>query len=167
MICLTACAQQPVAAKDTETKQVGGMQIKDAPAAVEKTVLEQSAGGTLVGFTTEKENGETLYEAEMKISGHSKNLLIDASGSIRTVEEETTLSALAPAVQAEVQKSVGKSKILAMESVTKRGKLQGYELQIQDAKGEESGLNLSPAGKPQKDEEGEDEDDDDEEDAGK
>jgi predicted small lipoprotein YifL len=55
-LTLTACGQQrPVHANDTDSKPSAGIQIKDAPAAVEKTVIEQSASATLVGFTTEKE----------------------------------------------------------------------------------------------------------------
>ena len=167
LLSLSSCAQQQsVQAKDEESKQNEGLKLQGAPAAVEKTVKEQSAGGMLVGFSTEKEANETLYEAEMKINGHSKNLLIDSSGNIREVEEETTLSALPPGVQSEVQKSVGKSKILAMEAVSKAGKLVGFELRVQDAKGKESGLNLKADGRPAgKDEDGEDEDD--EEDEGK
>ena len=119
----------------------------------------------LVGFTTEKEKKETLYEAEMKSNGHSKNVLIDSNGEIREVEEEATLTALPAAVQTQVQKSVGKSKILAMESITKKGQLVGYELQVQDPKGKSSELNLKADGRVQDKEDGED--DDDEEDGGK
>jgi hypothetical protein len=75
-VALTACAPKaPVQAKDgeNESKQSTGIQIKSAPAPVEKTVLEQSAGATLVGFTTEKKKNEILYEAEMKVNGHAKN----------------------------------------------------------------------------------------------
>jgi hypothetical protein len=160
-LSLASCAQQQsVQARDEGSKQDGVVQIQGVPAAVEKTVKEQSAGGMLVGLTTEREKNVTLYEAEMKINGHSKNLLIDSSGNIREVEEETTLSALPPGVQPEVQKSVGKSKILAMESISKAGKLAGFELRVQDAKGKESTLNLRADGKPQgKDEDGEDDDD--------
>ena len=167
-LMMTACTpQQPVQAKEADSKVTtranDALEVKGAPAPVQKTVMEQSDGGTLVGFTTEKEKGETLYEAEMKVGGHSRNLLIDASGTVREVEEETELSALPKGVQAEVQKSVGKSKIMSMEAVTKSGKLAGYELRIQDAKGKESGLNLNAEGKRKaKDEDGEDDDDDEE-----
>ena len=164
LMSLSSCAQQQsVQAKDEESKQTGSVQIQGAPTAVQKTVKEQSAAGMLVGFTTEKEGNETLYEAEMKISGHSKNLLIDSSGSIREVEEETTVSDLPPGLQSEVQKSVGKSKILAMESISKAGRLVGFELRVQDSRGKESGVNLDANGKPQsKNEDGGDDDDEDE-----
>ena len=46
----------------------------DLPPAVEKTVAAQSVGATIRGFSTEKEKGQTLYEVEMTVSGHSKDV---------------------------------------------------------------------------------------------
>ncbi len=46
----------------------------DLPPAVEKTVAAQSAGATIRGFSTEKEKGQTLYEVEMTVNGHSKDI---------------------------------------------------------------------------------------------
>ena len=44
----------------------------DLPSAVEKTVAAQSQGATIKGFSTENENGQTYYEAEMAVSGTPK-----------------------------------------------------------------------------------------------
>ena len=44
----------------------------DLPPAVEKTVVEQSKGATIRGFNEEKENGQTTYEVEMVVNGHTK-----------------------------------------------------------------------------------------------
>src|SRR5260370_18610667 len=46
----------------------------DLPPAVEKTVAAQSAGATIRGFSTEKEKGQTLFEVEMTVNGHSKDI---------------------------------------------------------------------------------------------
>jgi hypothetical protein len=35
----------------------------DLPAAVEKTVAAESSGATILGFSQEKENGQTFYYA--------------------------------------------------------------------------------------------------------
>src|ERR1700686_5776069 len=66
----------------------------DLPPAVEKTVAAQSAGATVKGFSTEKEKGQTYYEAEMVVNGHSKDILIDTHGAIVEVEEEVEMTAL-------------------------------------------------------------------------
>src|SRR5438445_2856770 len=52
------------------------------PPAVEKTVAEQSQGATIVGFASEVEKGRRLYEAELKVNGLSKDILIDKDGNI-------------------------------------------------------------------------------------
>src|SRR5580704_4306046 len=59
----------------------------DLPPAVEKTVASESQGATVKGFSEERENGQTYYEAEMTVSGHSKDVLIDKDGAIVEVEE--------------------------------------------------------------------------------
>jgi uncharacterized membrane protein YkoI len=50
----------------------------ELPAAVEKTVVEQSQGATIRGFNEEKEGGQTTYEVEMVVNGHSKDVQMDA-----------------------------------------------------------------------------------------
>src|SRR6266852_2785370 len=79
----------------------------DLPPAVEKTVAAQSAGATIRGFSTEKEKGQTLYEAEMMVNGHSKDVLIAADGSIVEVEEQVALDSLSPEVKAGLQAKAG------------------------------------------------------------
>ncbi len=64
------------------------------PPAVEKTVHAQTA--TIRGFSQEKENGQTFYEAEMTVNGHSQDILMDATGAIVEVEEQVALDALPP-----------------------------------------------------------------------
>jgi len=44
----------------------------DLPTAVEKTVVAQSSGVSIQGFSEEREKGQTLYEAEMTVNGHSQ-----------------------------------------------------------------------------------------------
>jgi hypothetical protein len=49
---------------------------KDLPPAVEKTVAEQSKGATIKGFSAEVENGKKLYEVELAVDGHGKDISI-------------------------------------------------------------------------------------------
>src|SRR5580698_1256615 len=53
----------------------------DLPAGVKRTVVEQSQGATILGFSEEKENGETRYEAQLMVNGHSKDVLMDGNGA--------------------------------------------------------------------------------------
>src|ERR1700674_1482784 len=119
----------------------------DLPPAVEKTVAAQSAGATIRGFSTEKEKGQTLYEVEMTVSGHSKDVSMTADGSIVEVEEQVTLDSLSPEVKAGLQAKAGNGKITKVESLTKKDKLVAYEAQV-ETNGKKSEVQVGPDGKP-------------------
>ncbi len=97
------------------------------PPAVQKTVQEQSKGATVKGFSTEKEHGKTVYEAEMMVSGHSKDLEIAEDGTLNEIEEEIVFSSLPSNVQAALTAKAGDAKITKVESLTKHNKLVAYE----------------------------------------
>ena len=99
----------------------------ELPPAVEKTVAEQSKGATVRGFSTEVEKGKRLYEAELTVNGHGKDISMDEKGNIVEVEEEVALDALPPAVKAGLTKAAGAGTISKVESLTKGGKLVAYE----------------------------------------
>jgi uncharacterized membrane protein YkoI len=119
----------------------------ELPPAVEKTVAAQSAGATIRGFSTEKENGQTLYEVEMTVKGHSKDVSITADGSIVEVEEQVALDSLSPEVKAGLQAKAGKGKITKVESLTKKDKLVAYEAKV-ETNGKKSEVQVGPDGKP-------------------
>jgi uncharacterized membrane protein YkoI len=119
----------------------------DLPPAVEKTVAAQSAGATIRGFSTEKENGQTLYEAEMTVNGHSKSVSMSADGSIVEVEEQVALDSLSPEVKAGFKAKAGKGKILKVESLRKRDELVAYEAKV-DTNGKKTEIQIGPHGKP-------------------
>ena len=116
-------------AQDTEKK----VKMSDLPEPVRKTVREQSKGATIRGLAKETENGITSYEVELKVNGHSRDVLIDPGGAVLAVEEEVPLNALPQAVKAELLKKAGKGKILSVESITKNNVLVEYEAQVNTA----------------------------------
>jgi len=119
----------------------------DLPLAVEKTVAAQSAEATIRGFSTEKEKGQTLYEVEMTVNGHSKDISMTADGSIVEIEEQVSLDSLSPEVKAGLQAKAGAGKILKVESLTKKEKLVAYEAQV-ETNGKKSEVQVGPDGKP-------------------
>jgi uncharacterized membrane protein YkoI len=131
----------------TASAQEKKIKRSDLPPAVEKTVAAQSEGATIKGFSTEKENGETLYEAEMMVNGHSKDVLIAADGAVVEVEEQVVLDSLSADVKTGLQAKAGKGKILKVESLTKKGKLVAYEAQV-DTNGKKSEVQVGADGKP-------------------
>jgi uncharacterized membrane protein YkoI len=131
----------------TASAQEKKIKRSDLPPAVEKTVAAQSEGATIKGFSTEKEKGQTLYEVELTVNGHSKDISMAADGSIVEVEEQVVLDSLSADVKAGLQAKAGKGKILKVESLTKKGKLVAYEAQV-DTNGKKSEVQVGPDGKP-------------------
>jgi uncharacterized membrane protein YkoI len=123
------------------------IQRADLPPAVEKTVAAQSQGATIKGFSQEKENGQTFFEAEMTLNGHSKDVLIDTNGAVVEVEEQVSLDSLPAAVKDGLQAKAGKGKILKVESITKYDQLVAYEAKVATG-GKKSEVQVGTDGKP-------------------
>ena len=123
------------------------IQRSDLPAAVEKTVAAQTQGATVRGFSQEKENGQTYYEAELSVNGHSKDILIDSTGAVAEVEEQVALDSLPSAVKDGLQAKAGKGKLVKVESITKHDKLVAYEAKVSTG-GKRSEVQVGPDGKP-------------------
>ena len=97
------------------------------PAAVEKTVAQESQGATIKGFAREVENRQTFYEASLTVNGHNKDILMDKSGNIVEVEEQVSMDSLPAVVQDALKKAAGRGTIQSVESLTKNGNLVAYE----------------------------------------
>jgi hypothetical protein len=122
------------------------------PAAVEKTVQEQSKGATIKGFSTEVENGKRVYEAEMVVDGHTKDVEIAADGTLNEIEEEISFDSLPANVKAGLTTKAAGAKITKVETLTKKGKLVAYEAAT--LRGTKKGeIQVGPDGQPLKHEE--------------
>jgi uncharacterized membrane protein YkoI len=119
------------------------VQMKDLPAAVQKTVqAEEAKGAKIVGLATEVEGGKTMYEIETTTGGHSRDLLVNAAGQIVETEEETAIDAVPAAVKTALQArgTVGK-----VETVTK-GATVSYEAVV-EKNGKKTEVAVNAAGK--------------------
>jgi uncharacterized membrane protein YkoI len=113
-------------AQDSETR----VKMKDLPKPVQKTVKEQSKGASVRGLSKETDQGKTYYEVELKVKGHTKDVLIDETGAVVETEEEVAIASLPPAVKAEFEKHAANGKIQMVESITKDGAVVAYEAHI-------------------------------------
>jgi uncharacterized membrane protein YkoI len=130
-------------AQDEEKK----VKRSDLPPAVEKAVVAQSKGATIRGFSQEQENGKTIYEAELMVNGHSKDVSIDADGVVVEVEEQVGAESLSPAVRDGLQAKAGNGKVVKVEALTKKGKVVAYEAKVL-TNGKKSEVQVGPDGKP-------------------
>jgi uncharacterized membrane protein YkoI len=116
------------------TAQAQEKKIKreELPAAVEKTVAAQSQGATISGFSTEIEGGERLYEVELTVNGHGKDISMNKDGKIVEVEEEVAMDSLPAEVKAGLTKAAGRGTITKVESLSKGGRLVAYEADVKN-----------------------------------
>lgn len=117
------------------------------PLAVQRTADEQSKGAKVRGYSTEKDEGRTVYEVEMTIAGHSRDVTIDSSGAVLEVEEQVVFDSLPEAVRTGLKAAAGTGQITNVESLTKRGMLVAYEAHVRTAD-KRSEIQVGPDGKP-------------------
>lgn len=138
---LTLGLLTPAPAEETETR----VKMKDLPPAVQKTVREQSMGATIRGFSKEMEGGKTFYEVELKVGGHTKDVLMDPAGAIMTIEEEVPLASLPAAARTALEKQAGKRRIRLVESITQNDSIVAYEAHVKEG-WKESEIKVKPDG---------------------
>ena len=100
------------------------------PPAVQRTVAEQSKGATIRGFSKEVEDERTIYEMELVVAGHTKDVTMDSTGAVIEVEEQVALDSLAPAVQQAIKAQAGTATLGMVERLTKGDKVVAYEAHV-------------------------------------
>ena len=121
------------------------IKLKDLPPAVRKTVDELGKTSTLVGFAKEVEDGKTLYEAETKVNGKTRDVTIDAEGKIVTTEEEVGIETIPAPARAAIEKAAAGGKITLVEKVTS-GSAVKYEAAITPKSGKKKEVSFSADG---------------------
>jgi uncharacterized membrane protein YkoI len=118
------------------------VKMEQLPPAVQKAVKEQTLGATLVGLSTEKEKGKTVYEMETKVNGKGRDVLFDSKGTVLEVEEETDLASIPSAAKTAIEKRAAGGSIQKVETLTK-GSNVSYEAAIKTKAGKnmEFGVN--------------------------
>jgi len=105
------------------------IKMQDLPPTVQQTVKEQTKNATLVGLMKEVENGKTVFELETKVNGRGRDLMIEESGAVLSVEEEVTLDSIPAAARAAIEKQAAGGKITKVETLT-IGKTVTYEAAV-------------------------------------
>jgi hypothetical protein len=127
-------AASPVVWQES-SKEKGGesehsVKMKDLPAPVQQSVREQSRGAKIRGLSVETENGVTSYEVELLVNGHGRDVLIDPSGAVVSVEEQVALASLPADVRSAIVRSAGGGRIVLVESISKGGAVEAYEAHV-------------------------------------
>ena len=117
----------------------------DLPALVQKTADAQGAGATVVGYAKDVEKGNLVYEVQLMVAGHTKDLMIDPQGNLLEVEEEVQPDALPAGVLGSLRALAGEAAITKIESLMKHGKIVAYEAQVATGK-KHSEIQVGPDG---------------------
>jgi hypothetical protein len=125
----------------------GQLKMKDLPKAVQATVIKETQGAEIVGIGKETDAGKTVYEIETKVKGRTRDMLIDDKGVLTEVEEETDVKSLPAVVQAEVIKSIGKAKLVKLETVLNGLKVKTGLVALVDTAGTQSEVEMGLDGK--------------------
>lgn len=124
------------------------VKMHDLPPAVQQTVEEISQGAELRELTQEVENGETFYEAELKVNGRTRDVIMDPNGAVVLVEEEVDWNSVPAAVQATIEKAARGRKIQLVETLTRNNTIEAYEAHIRKGWWRELEVKVDPEGRP-------------------
>jgi hypothetical protein len=124
--------------------------LKDLPAAVQKTIEDQTKGAEIKSIGKEKENGVTQYEVETMVNGKHRDFNVDTKGVLVVVEEETTIDAIPAAAKAAIEKKVAGGKLGMVEIMTK-GTATFYEAAYTSKAGKKHEVLVKPDGTETKD----------------
>ena len=113
------------------------LQLKDLPAAVQKSVADNAKGGEIKNISMEKEKGVSQYEVETMLNGKHRDFNVDGKGALLVVEEETAIDSVPAVVKAAMVKKAGTGKITMVETVVKSGVTQ-FEAAITSKAGKKS-----------------------------
>jgi hypothetical protein len=118
-----------------QEKKGKGLQLKDLPASVQKTVQANLKGGEIRNISKEKEDGVEQYEVETMLNGKTRDFDVDTKGTLLVTEEGTTIDGIPAAAKAGILKKLGDGKLGTIETFTKPGQPMMYEASYTDKKG--------------------------------
>jgi hypothetical protein len=127
------------------------LQVKDLPAAVQKTVQDTLKGGEIKNISKEVEKGVTQYEVETMLGGKHRDFNVDAKGKLVVVEEEMDIAGIPGAARAAIEKKVAGGKLRMVESVDKGDGETLYEASYTSKAGKKGGVLVKADGTETKD----------------
>jgi uncharacterized membrane protein YkoI len=133
LVLVTAVAFSGIGAAES-------LQMKDLPAAVQKTVQDTLKGGEIKNISKEVEKGVTEYEIETMLNGKHRDFNVDAKGKLLVVEEEVDIASIPAPAKAAIEKKVAGGKVTMVESVTKPDGSTSYEASFTSKAGKKGSI---------------------------
>ncbi len=111
-------------------------------AAVQSAIKSQIQDATILGITSEKEDGKTTYEVETKVNGKGRDVSFDQKGAVVETEDAVDLNSIPADAKTALQKRAATGTITKVEKITE-GTAVSYEAAIKTKAGKsvEAGVN--------------------------
>lgn len=123
---------------------------RSLPAVVLHQAKAEAGDATIRGCVKDRENGKLTYEVETtQQDGRSKDIALDASGTVLEVEQEIMAGSLPAAVSDAIAKAADGGTAGKIESVTRGSAIASYETTI-TRNGRRREVAFSPQGAPVK-----------------
>ena len=113
------------------------------PPAVQKTAAEHSSGATVSGYTSDKVDGNMVYQMDLVVDGKTRAIVMDANGNVTAVEQEVAWNDLPEDIQKTFTTASQKGKLGAVSTVSTDGAIVAYEAYL-FIKGERSRVRVKP-----------------------
>jgi hypothetical protein len=126
------------------------VKMESLPAAVQTAIKSQIRDATILGITSEKENGKTTYEVETKVNGKGRDVTFDQKGAVVETEDEVDLDSIPAAAKTALQKRAATGTIAKVEKITE-GSAVSYEAEIKTKAGKNIEAGVNADGSPHKD----------------
>jgi len=127
------------------------LQMKDLPAAVQKTVQDTLKGGEIKNISKEVEKSVTQYEVETIFNGKHRDFNVDAKGKLVVVEEEVDMASIPVAARAAIEKKSAGGKLGMVETVDKGNGVILYEASYTSKAGKKGSVLVKADGAETKD----------------
>lgn len=101
--------------------------LAEAPAAVQKTVSAQLAGGALVNIEKSLEDGETIYEIEFQKNGKDRSMSVAEDGKLLSIE--VGLQETPAVVQRTIQGQIARNVLKCIDKIFDNGQIS-YEVEV-------------------------------------
>lgn len=113
------------------------------PAPVRRTAAERSSGATISGYTSDKVDGNMVYQMDLIVDGKTRAIVMDADGNVTAVEQEVEWSDLPEEIQKAFTTASQKGKLGAVSTVSTDGAVVAYEAYL-TVKGERARVRVKP-----------------------
>jgi hypothetical protein len=157
-LSLTLSAGMAVRAEDKkkeekkEEPKEEKVDLEKVPKAVLEAFKAKFPEAKLTGASKEIEDGKTIYELAFTFKDHKYEMEFEPNGTIIAIDKQLDEKELPPAVAKTLAEKYPKATLKVIEEVTKKDKIEYYEIELTTADKKDVEVLVDPSGKITKEE---------------